>query len=54
MLKGDRLLYFSKFAVDPDIDVGFDGYDMPDFDFETDVDPDLDDIDIDKIDEDLI
>ena len=53
MLNGDRL-YFSKFAVDPDIDMRFDGYDMLEFDFETDVDPDLDNIEINGMDDDLI
>ncbi len=53
MLKGDRL-FLSKFAVDSEIDMDFDGYDMPDFDFDSDEDPDLDNIEIDGMDEDLI
>ena len=52
MLERDRL-YLSKHAIDPEIDIIFDSYEIPDFHFERDIDPDLDNIEIDGIDEDL-
>ena len=51
MQEGDRL-FLSKFAIDPKVESDFDGYDIPDFDFGPDLDPDLDNIEIDWIDED--
>jgi hypothetical protein len=51
MQKGDRL-FLSKFAIDPKMESDFDGYDIPDFDFGPDLDPNLDNIEIDWIDED--
>jgi hypothetical protein len=52
MLERDRL-YLSKYTIDPEIDIKFDSYEIPDFDFGTDIDPDLDDIELDSVDEDL-
>ncbi len=54
MLEQDRL-YLSKYAIDPEIDIHFDSYDIPDLQFgrDIDIDPDLDDIEIDGMDEDL-
>ena len=52
MLERDRL-YLSKHAIDPEIDINFDSYEIPDFHFGRDIDPDLDNIEIDGIDEDL-
>ena len=52
MLEQDRL-YLSKYAIDPEININFDTYGIPDYDFGTDLDPDLDNIEIDGMDEDL-
>ena len=52
MLERDRL-YLSKYAIDPENDINFDSYEIPDFHFETDIDFDLDNIELDGIDEDL-
>lgn len=52
MLERDRL-YLSKYAIDPEIETSFDSYEIPDFHFEMDMDPDLDNIELDGIDEDL-
>jgi hypothetical protein len=52
MLEGDRR-YLSKYAIDPELDSDIDGYEVPDFEFGSDMDPDLDHIDIDEPDEDL-
>ena len=52
MLERDRL-YLSKYAIDPEIDFIFDSYEISDFHFGTDIDPDLDNIEIDGMDEDL-
>ena len=52
MLEQDRL-YLSKYAIDPEIDINFDSYEIPDFHFGRDIDTDLDNIEIDGIDEDL-
>ena len=45
MLERDRL-YLSKYAIDPEIDINFDAYEIPDIHFGTDIDPDLDNIEI--------
>jgi hypothetical protein len=52
MLEQDRK-YLSKYAIDPEIGMNFDNYEIPDFPFETDTDPDMDDIEFDEMDEDL-
>jgi hypothetical protein len=52
MLERDRL-YLSKYAIDPEIDINIDSYEIPDFHFGTDLDPELDNIEIDGMDEDL-
>ena len=52
MLERDRF-YLSKYAIDPEINNNFDSYEIPDFHFERDIDPDPDNIEIDGIDEDL-
>ena len=52
MQQGDRL-FLSKFAIDPEMDSDFDSYCIPEFDFGQYIDPDLDSIEIDGIDEDL-
>ena len=52
MLERDRL-YLSKYAIDPEININFDSYEIPDFHFGTDLDPELDNIEIDGMDEDL-
>ena len=52
MLERDRF-YLSKYAIDPEIETNFDSYEIPDFHFETDIDSDLDNIELDGIDEDL-
>jgi hypothetical protein len=51
MQEGDRL-FLSKFAIDPEMESEFDTYGMSDLDFGPDIDPDVDDIKIDWIDED--
>jgi hypothetical protein len=51
MQEGDRL-FLSKFAIDPDLESDLDGYDIPDVDYGPDIDPNLDHIDSDWIDED--
>ena len=51
MREVDRL-FLSKFAIDPNMDSEFDSYDLPDFDLGPDIDPDLDHIEIDMMDED--
>jgi hypothetical protein len=47
--------YFSKYAVDPDLDDYFDSFELPEFGFKknTEPEPDLDDIDLDDMDEDM-
>ncbi|MGD8290152.1 MAG: hypothetical protein PVF37_00510 [Desulfobacterales bacterium] len=52
MLEQDRK-YLSKYAIDPEIGMNFDSYEIPDFPFEMDIDPNLDDIEFDEMDEDL-
>ena len=52
MLERD-IIYLSKHAIDPEIENIFDSYEIPDFSFETDIDPDLDNIELDEMDEDL-
>ena len=51
MQKEDRL-FLSKFAMDPEMDGDLDSYDIPDFYFGSDIDPNLNNIEIDWIDED--
>ena len=43
--------YFSKYGIDSDIDDYFDSFEIPDFVFKTDPEPDLNDIDLDEMDE---
>lgn len=52
MLERDRL-YLSKYTIDPEIDFNFDSYEISDIHFGADIDPDLDNIEIDGMDEDL-
>ena len=52
MLEQD-MKYLSKYAIDPEIGRNFDSYEIPDFPFEMDLDPDMDDIELDEMDEDL-
>jgi hypothetical protein len=52
MLERD-IKYLSKHAIDPEIENNFDSYEIPDFPFETDLEPDLDIIELDEMDEDL-
>ena len=51
MQEGDRS-FFSKFAIDPEIDHDLDGYDLANFDFGQDIDSPLENIEMDWIDED--
>jgi hypothetical protein len=51
MQEGDKA-FFSKFAVDPEMDDDLDGYDLANFDFGQDIDSHLENIEIDWIDED--
>ena len=44
--------FFSKYAIDPDMESNFDTYNISDLGLGPDIDPDLDDIEIDWIDED--
>ena len=54
MLERDRE-YFSKYAVDPDIDDYFEGFELPEFGYKTNTEPetDFDDIDPDEMGEDI-
>ena len=52
MFEQDRI-YLSRYAIDPEIDINFDSYEIPDFPFEIDLDPDLDNVELDRMDEDL-
>ena len=52
MLEQDRK-YLSKYAIDPEISMNFDSYEIPDFPFEMDLDSDGDDFELDEMDEDL-
>jgi hypothetical protein len=51
MHDGDRS-FFLKFAIDPEMNDDLDGYDLTKFDFGQDIDPHLENIEIDCIDED--
>jgi hypothetical protein len=52
MLERDRQ-YLSKYAIDPIIEEEFESFELPDFGSKVDNDPDLDDIDLDEMDDDL-
>jgi len=52
MLERDRL-YVSKYAIDPEINNNFGSYEVFDYDFGMDINPDSDVIEMDELDEDL-
>jgi len=52
MIEQDKF-YLSKYAVDPEIDINFDGYEIPDFDFSAVKNPQLENLETDQMDEDL-
>jgi hypothetical protein len=52
MLERDRQS-LSKYAIDPEIEEQFEGFELPDFGSKVDIDPDLDDIGLDEMDDDL-
>ena len=52
MLEQDRI-YLSKYAIDPDLENDSEIYDLPEIEFETDEDSELDYNDIDRLDEDF-
>ncbi len=53
MLEKDRL-FLAKFAIDPEVDFGFDGNDELDYLLENVIDPDMDTISPDELDGDFL
>ncbi len=48
------LKFLARFAIDPESDSGFDGYDELDYDLEYNINPDADTISMDELDEDFL